>query len=305
MVSYAWHQLGAGIVATAWQDMLARCFPVDRRGRFWGTTTFIGTGTGILGAALSIHILDNYSFPGNFVHIFAIAALGITISWFFLALTREPAQPVTAPRQSNRQFWASLFDILRHDQNFRRFLMARMTLAMGNMGRDFITVAAVRRWQVSDGTVGIYTAALLVGQTLGNIVFGFLADRFGHKMPLELSALASALAFALAWLAPGSEWYYTVFALLGVTVGAIVVSGILVTMEFSEPQRRPTYVGLANTIVGLVSVAAPLLGAWLAGISYDALFALSAAVSLAAWVLMRWWVREPRWTKMSAGTGTK
>ena len=33
---YAWHGLGAGIIATAWQDLIARCFPVDRRGRFFG-----------------------------------------------------------------------------------------------------------------------------------------------------------------------------------------------------------------------------------------------------------------------------
>jgi hypothetical protein len=54
---------------------------------------------------------------------------------------------------------------------------------------------------------------------------------------------------------------------------------------------------MANTGVGLVSVVAPLLGAWLASISYDWLFALSAGVNLLALVLMRWWVREPRWVK--------
>jgi MFS family permease len=33
-VGYTWHGLGAGIIATAWQDLIARCFPVARRGRF-------------------------------------------------------------------------------------------------------------------------------------------------------------------------------------------------------------------------------------------------------------------------------
>ena len=66
-------------------------------------------------------------------------------------------------------------------------------------------------------------------------------------------------------------------------------------MEFCEPGRRPTYVGLANTAVGLVSIAAPLLGAWLAGFSYAWLFALSAVVNLLSLVAMRWWVQEPRW----------
>src|SRR5690606_20624842 len=41
----AWHSLGAGVVATSWQDLIARCFPLDRRARFFGTTMFVGAGT--------------------------------------------------------------------------------------------------------------------------------------------------------------------------------------------------------------------------------------------------------------------
>jgi MFS family permease len=305
LICYAWHHLGGGAIATAWQDMIARCFPLDRRGRFWGLTAFAGTGTGILGAAVSAHILSTYAFPVNFAYIFGMAAAAITLSWFFIALTREPAVPVTAPRQSEREFWANLPDILRGDHNFRRFLAARLTLAVSNMGRGFVAVAAVQRWHVPDGTVGMYTAALLLGQTIGNVVFGFLADRFGHKLSLELSALASGAAFALAWLASSPEWYYLAFALLGVNLGAILVSGILVPMEFCEAARRPTYLGLTNTGVGLVNVVAPLIGAWLAGISYNWLFALSGGASLIALAMLRWWVQEPRWVRTSAVTADR
>jgi len=260
---------------------------------------FIGAGTGAAGSALSAWLLKTFSFPVNFAYTFAIAAAAITLSWFFLALTREPVQPVSAPPQSNRQFWAGLPSILRQDRNFRRYLVARTTMAMGSMGVGFITVAAVARWQVSDGTVGIYTGSLLVGQTVGNLAVGWLADRVGHKLSLEFGALSSTLAFALAWLAPSPEWFYVVFVLLGISSAAIIVSGILVVMEFCEPRRRPTYVGLANTAVGLVSIVAPLLGAWLAGVSYAWLFALSAVVNLLSLVAMRWWVQEPRWANAS------
>jgi MFS family permease len=249
----------------------------------------------MLGAAISAWILKTYPFPTNFVYIFAFAAAGITISWIFLALTREPVQPVEEPRTTNRQFWAKLPDILRRDHNFRHFLIARSLLALGGMGTGFITVAAVQRWGVSDSTVGIYTGVLLLGQTVGNLTFGFLADRFGHKLSLELGALVSLLAFLLAWLSPSPHWYYGVFALLGIAIGAVIVSGILVIMEFSEPQRRPTYAGMANSSMGLVSLAAPLIGAWLAKMSYSWLFALSAFVYLLAFIALHWWVKEPRW----------
>jgi putative MFS transporter len=134
----------------------------------------------------------------------------------------------------------------------------------------------------------------LIGQMAGNLLFGFLSDKRGHKLSLEIGALCSFLAFVLAWLAPASWWFFLVFILLGVVEGAIIVSGILVIMEFSPPEKRPTYAGLTNTSVGIVSVIGPLLGAWLALSDYNWLFAASALFGLLAFAVMRWWVKEPR-----------
>ncbi|MDX1688341.1 MAG: MFS transporter [Candidatus Promineifilaceae bacterium] len=295
LLAYAWHAVGAGAVGPAWQDLIARCFPVARRGRFLGLTTFIGTGLGALGGLLSGRLLATLAFPANFAVTFAIAAAAITLSWAFLALTREPVQAVQGPRRTPRQFWSELPGILRRDDNFRRFLLGRGLLALSGMGLGFVTVAAVNRWSVPDHVVGGYTAAMLIGQTAGNLLFGFLADRHGHKLCLELSALAALLAYGLAWLAPNPAWYFAVFALLGLRLGGVLVSGILVVLEFSAPERRPTYVGLANTGVGIVGSLAPLLGAGLAGVGYSWLFALSASAGLASLLVLRWWVQEPRW----------
>lgn len=294
LVSFAWFNLGAGVIATAWQELVARCFPVKKRGRFFGTSQFIGAGTGVFGAAISIRLLESFPFPTNFVYIFLIAAVSILISWIFLALTREPVIPVEAPKKSNRQFWSTLPDILQNDNNYRRFLQARLLFALGGMGLGFITVSAVQRWQIADSTVGVYTGVQLLGQAAGSLLFGWLADKYGHKISLELGAFATFLAFLLAWLAPSAEWYYVVFALVGIAFSSIIVSGILVIMEFCEPQRRPTYAGLTNSSIGVVGMVAPLIGAWLADINTNWLFALCAAVNLIAFIAFRWWVKEPR-----------
>jgi MFS family permease len=72
------------------------------------------------------------------------------------------------------------------------------------------------------------------------------------------------------------------------------VSGILILFEFSGAERRPTYIGLANSSLGVVNVLGPMVGAWLAGVGFGVLFAVCAAVSFVSWVSMRWWVEEPR-----------
>ncbi|MGD2040925.1 MAG: MFS transporter [Anaerolineae bacterium] len=295
LIMYTWNRLGGGVIATAWQDLIARVIPLERRGLFWGLTTAIGAALGFGGAALSAWLLTAYAFPTNFAIVFSLAAVILLGGWFFSALIREPAYPVSAPKQGQREFLRHLPQLIRQDRPFRRFLVARMLLTLSVMGLGFITVAAVQRWGVADGTVGLYTGVLLLGQTVGNLTFGLLADRRGHKSSLEWAGVAYCLAFALAWLSPDAAWYYLVFFLLGAGQGIVIVSGILVVLEFCEPQRRPTYVGLTNTAVGLVGVTGPLVAAWLAGVDYGLLFAICAAISLMAWVAMRWWVQEPRW----------
>jgi MFS family permease len=293
-VAYIWRGLGGGAVGPAWQDLIARCFPVARRGRFMGTANALGTAAATGGAALSTWLLASLAFPSQFVALFAIAAACITLSWFFLSLTREPVYP-PAVRATARATIAGLPHIVRTDNNFRRFLGARALVALGGIGTGFITVSAIQRWDVPDRTVGVYTAALWLGQAVGNIIFGLLADRHGHKLSLELGTLAAVAAFGVAWLAPWPEAMYAVFALVGVYSSTLIGSGMLVALEFSAPEKRPTYVGITNTTAGVANIAAPLLGAWLAGYSYDWTFAASCLAALAGWAAMRWWVREPRW----------
>ena len=292
----AWRNLGGGLVAPAWQDMIARVIPVRRRGLFWGSTAAIGTLLGTAAAALAAWLLASFPFALNFAAIFALAAFVFTMGWFFMTTTREPPHPVHGPRQSQREFLASLPGLLREDAPFRRFLLAYGLLGLGGMGLGFVTVSAVRRFGVSDSTVGLYTGALLVGEGLGSLVFGVLADRHGHKFALEWSAGLFSVAFALAWLAPRASWYYAAFFSLGMALGTRLNSGLLVVWEFCEPPRRPTYIGVASTVMGLVSIVGPLAGAWLAKSNYSLLFALSAAINLAALGALRRWVREPRWS---------
>jgi len=306
LLGYAWHSLGAGLVATAWQDMIARCFPVERRGRFLGFTWFLGCGTGAAAGLLCGYMLSKLPFPANFVAVFTGAAIFVCLSWVFLALTREPAPPLEPRKTTHTQYLAQLPTILGTDRNYRRFLIARLTLALGGMGTGFVMVAAAKRFNLPLSAGGFYTASFLIGQMLGNLIFGLTADSRGHKLSLEAAALAAAASFAAVLLAPSPAYFHIAFILIGLNVGAINVSGILVVLEFCSPDKVPTYTGLTNTSIGLLTLLSPLLGAYLASHSYTLLFLITAAINLAALLLLRYHVHEPRFapTPEKTGTGT-
>lgn len=183
---YTWHNFGAGFITVGWQDMIAKIFPVDRRGRFFGITNFIGNGSGILGALAVPFVLERFAYPMGFVYAFAVAGILIFISWVFLSLTREPPVYSSKPPVSQQVYLRSLPQALRGDPNFRRYLLAQIVFAFSGMATGFLLVYTLQTWNLSDVQGGIYMIALQVGLVLANPFFGFLADRTGHKLSLEI-----------------------------------------------------------------------------------------------------------------------
>jgi MFS family permease len=152
-----------------------------------------------------------------------------------------------------------------------------------------------------DADASGFTIALQMGLALANLFFGFLADRKGHKLSLEICLLLSALSLVLAIFAPSPWWFFPIFFLRGAVNAGTFISGISIVYEFTDAENRPTYIGLANTIPGVAGSIAPLIGGWLAGaVSYPAMFILSAMIGAASWAFLRFAVREPRQLNSSA-----
>jgi MFS family permease len=90
-----------------------------------------------------------------------------------------------------------------------------------------------------------------------------------------------------------------IFFLRGAMSAAQFISGSALVYEFSAAEDRAVYLGLANTIPGLVGALAPLLGGFLGGLlGYPMLFAISSVVALAGWAVYRFGVNDPRATKI-------
>ncbi len=294
LLLYAWHSLGAGLIAVAWQDMIAKVIPQRRRGFYMGLTNFGGTATGVIGAAFAAWLLGRYGFPTGYVYSFALAGIFIFISWLFIAQTREVPLIHNEEPVPYRKFWSSLPALLRSDSNFRIFLLTQVVMGVAAMGWGYQAVFAAQRWNLPDSQTGAMTSAILIGQSLANLAFGPLADRKGYKIVLEIGALALAASFFITLVAPGSGWLWLAFGLRGVNQ-AVVLLIMMFVLEFSTAGVRPTYIGLSNTLSGIASAVAPLIGGWLAlSFGYLPVFWISILAGLVGWFLLRFWVIEPR-----------
>jgi MFS family permease len=287
------HSFAAGVGGVPWQDYIARIIPGNRWGIFFGLQAGIGGLFGVGGAWIATRVLEVQPFPLSIGYLALGCFAAMVVSFIFLALSVEPPMK-PQPAQSVAMFLRNVAPLLRRDTTFRRYLVSRAAIALGLVGHSFLTAAALERFDLPNEQVGPFTAALLASQAVSNLGLGALADRWGHKQVLELSAGLGLLAILLAAFAPAAWWFVAIFALVGAAQAGYMLTGFTLVFSFSNPAERPMYIGVANMALAPVAVFAPLLaGALAEAAGYDVLFYGLVAIGLLGVVLLHWRVPTP------------
>jgi MFS family permease len=289
--------LGAGLTANPWSSMVGKIIPAERRGTFFGLQAGAANLLASVSAVFAGLLLSRFSGWAGFGWCFLLATIILLLSWIFIALTREPAtirpEPEEAPQATNSL--ANLRRILRENGNFRWFLAARLTSQLSLMGYAFYSIYAVNHLAVSKIQIGWMTGVLMGANVLANIGMGWIGDRWGHRSVMKAGLLSMSLSALFAWWAPSGGWFFLVFILAAIGNVATWTVALAMTLEFGTDEERPTYIGLANTLVAPANILVPFLGGWLASSSgYPTVFALSALGGLfAAFIFHRRVLDQP------------
>ncbi|MCJ7736390.1 MAG: MFS transporter, partial [Anaerolineae bacterium] len=159
----------------------------------------------------------------------------------------------------------------------------------------FYAVYAVQEFGIEGRQIGVLTGIMIGTQAATNVIWGRLADRAGNKIVLVAGAAVTACACGSAWFATSPVGMWVTFALIGVATAAEMVGGMNITLEFGEPEKRPTYVGLTHTLLAPAASLAPVIGGWLAVLlNFRVVFATSALLSILGGLVLAVWVSDPR-----------
>ena len=290
-----WQGLGGGFTANPWTSMISKIIPSDARGTFFGTQAAIANLLISVSAIGAGYLLNLYQSPFDFTICFLIACLFFTFSWFALSLTREPADHEKVIEESPLPFWHGAGRILKRDRNFNWFLSARFLSQFATMGFAFYIVYALRRFHMDAVTAGYLTATLTIAQTIANAGMGWLGDRVGHRRMVIIGAGTATLSSLLAWLAPSLAWFFPIFVLTGFSNVSIWTNGMTMTVDFSDEEERPFYIGLAQTLTAPATIIAPLIGGRIADTQgFVSTFAWSAILSVVVLIILIFFVKEPR-----------
>lgn len=292
-----WQGLGSGFTANAWQIMISKVIPGNILATFFGAQSAAANLFASLGAYLAGLLLVTLKPPFDFASCFFITGGLYLISWFFLSSTREQPRIIPSEQLTPQPLWHDIKRILKQDKSFTNFLISRFFSQFGLMATAFYAVYAVNNLKVSSVQVGLMTSVLLITQVVMNPLLGRLSDQWSRKWVLVLGTFSAAASAILASVSENPELFYLVFVLTGVAATAFWTIGMTISLEFGDESQRPTYVGMANTLISPATILAPLLGGLLAdSFGYPVTFITSAVLALISSLILIALVKDPRST---------
>jgi predicted MFS family arabinose efflux permease len=248
-------------------------------------------------------VLAAFAFPYNFAACFAAASICLLVSFLGLAAIHEPVAEERAEAMRIGAYIGQLPALLRRDRDFRIFIFVRVLSAFAGLATAFVAVYATEQRELPASIAGRFTAWMLGAQIIATPLFGMLADRYGYKPSLQFALLAQTVAMVLSLIVTTPLGFSIVFALIGAATGLVFATTLNMVVEFATPAQRVTYLGLHGTLIALPTLLAPVLGGWLveAG-GYPLAFIAAAIFGIAAFVLLTWFVRDPRHRQLAMAT---
>jgi MFS family permease len=308
LVIYAVFFAATGINMMVLNTISGKLIRVDRRGRL----SLVGT---VLGATiavccgwyfLNLWLVDESVADGtrsNFEMIFFFTGMTFVAAAFIGLFFKEAPDENHTQRRGGKDLLLAAYETFKTDRNFRRLAIIAALFGMyltlfphyQRLGRDRLDLglSALIPWLLAQN----------IGAALFSIPTGWIADRFGNRLVIQLILLVLCIAPALALFLSWSDdvrpaWFIVVFGLLGLTPVAMRFLNNY-TLEIASHGEHPHYLStLAFAIAAPPILLSPLIGALIDWVGFELIFAIVIGCVFSGW-LMAFTLVEPR--KLSSG----
>ena len=295
-ICYGIAALGDGLVGVPWADLSGTSMDKRWRARMLGLMS-AAPGLIMLGITpLMARILGGLDFPNNYAVLFAISGALFVISIFPVLFVQElPGGKAVESVPSFREFLPDLGQVLRTDGPFRAMLIARLLTTLFTMAVPFYIGFATESLGMSNEVaVPTLLAMQTIGWVAGALAYMWIGSR-SNLLYIRIALLGGALwpISALVAGVVGPLPLYFGYLMSGLALINLVLAFHNWVVTYADPDQRPVYIGLFNTMVALVALTAPFIsGTLVQQFGYQPLFVVSLIMALTAFFVTMRFVRD-------------
>jgi len=299
LLAYFAFFVATGINNLAFGTLQGKLIGVTRRGRLLLVANVTGAATAIIAVAL---LMPAWLTPegGRFEMIFGFTALCFFVAAVLVLLLSEPQDNFSEPSRGARHLFASAWEIVRTDRNFRRLGWVAMAFGMSlALFPHYQALGRSERLGLSFDNILNWLIIQNVGTAIFSLLTGPIADRRGNRLVMQgvmlgiaaMPLTALGLSYLPTW---GPTLYPGVFLFIGLTpVGFKTFSNY--TLEISANEDHPRYLSTLGLCFALPLLLSPVLGLVVEMIGFEAVFVSVSVVLVMGW-LLTFGLQEPRHT---------
>jgi len=311
LILYGTSCLGGGLGGLPFLDIVGKVITPRHRGKFFSLRLFFGGFLSIGSGLIVKYILADpirFPFSHNYALLFLFAFLGTSSGMLLFTFIREPIElPAVKKRSSFFTYLKKIHIILRENKNYNRFFWAIIFLNCGVITLPFYAIYGREILHFTSEMIGIFIAAQMIGAMVSALFWGFLSDKYGNKIVVELSGLIGVSVPLLVILTTflykivrveffpqfSLTLYTIIFVLLGMNLNGLFLGQNNLLLEIAPARERATYIGVINTAVGLITLL-PLVGGYIIEwTSYTVAFSLSLTLMFIG-TIFAFFIVEPR-----------
>ena len=285
-------RLAAGTSAVARAEIIARMVPPHERATLLSYRSLAGGIAGFLAGFGVRYVLDERTagFPYNYALLIGLSGIGFAIAAALLSAVIEPQTDIEPRKIDVKEQLARAPALLRADREYRIYVALSAASAGNAVATPFYIIYATEVLGAPAAMVGIYIAMGTLARVLSNMFWGAQCRRRGNLWVLRVGSILGIVPPTLVAIVSGlvpapqagaisavAAWLFgLVFLMQGFAGAADGISRLSYLYDMAPEDERPTYYGLANTILGPLYFLPAIGGILLDMAGYALIFGVSS-----------------------------
>ena len=258
---------------------------MSRRWSILGLTTAVTV-------TIAGQMLDRIHFPLNYQVVFIALSVGGLISYYFSSHIQLP-DAQRAPRVARLSLLQRIknqVNLVRNERPFLSFTAKQFVFIAGStLAAPLFPIYYVRQVQATDAWIGIINSVQMAIMLVGYLFWARQGRVRGSRFVLLATTLGMAIYPALIASTRRVEWIAVYAGLAGIFQAGLNLVFFDELMKTVPVQHSATFVSLSQSSQYLSTVAAPLVGTFLADtIGVGGGLVVSALLRLAGFGLFAW-----------------